>query len=486
MEGKLSNISFAELIGTIYIKNLNGIITLNWDKLWKLIYIQNGKLQMVLSNEEEENLLEFLLSTEAITKEDADFIQQEINNKAIFAAIKESNLISEEDLLNYNDMLCKGIIFSLFNWVLGTFLFKETSSNKLEYSLNYSIPEIIFEGTRRISDFQLIKLRIGKYNNLLSLSESFYNEAKNLPLSPSETFIISRIGKNTSIKELIDMTMLDEEEVCHCIFALKCCGFISITPVEEPPIQIIEKPRRTYDEYRFIEKVKDLAENIHNMKDHEILGLEPDFDYDTLINTFEEVNNKYNPDKYNSYIYNEIKDDLNLVYENMLKAYIRLRASSIAKPSITSNLSLAEAERKNFYLYFEDKLPTKPTELIDKEEMKNAEFYFTKAKQAAEIGDYYSAVQNCEKALSLDSNNPSLYLFLAKIYSELPRFIDKAIEIYYKYLNIKPMDNKSRLKLVKLLIKASDHISAIDELNKILEKEPDNEEVKNLIAELSS
>lgn len=486
MEGKLSDISFAELIGKIYIKNLNGIITLNWDELWKLIYIQNGKLQIAVSNQEEENLLEFLLSTEAITKEDADLIQQKINNKSIFTAIKESALISEEDLHNYNDMLCKGIIFSLFNWVLGAFSFKETSSNKLEYSLNYPIPEIIFEGTRRISDFQLIKLRIGNYNNLLSLSESFYNEAKNLPLSPSETFIISRIGEKTSIKELIDMTMLDEEEVCRCIYALKCCAYISITSVEEPPILILEKPRRTYDEYRFIEKVRELAKNIHNMKDHEILGLEPNFDYDILINSFEELANEYNPDKYISPIYAEIKNDLNIIYENLLKAYIRLRASSIAKPSITANLSLAEAERKNFYSYLKDKIITIPKETTDKEEMKNAEFYFTKAKQAAEIGDYYNAVQNCEKALFLDSNNTSLYIFLADLYSELPRFINKAIEIYYKYLDIKPMDNKSRLKLAKLLIKASDHISAINELNKILEKDPDNEKTQNLITKLSS
>jgi hypothetical protein len=481
MEGKLSDISFAELIGKIYIKNLSGIITLNWDELWKLIYIQSGKLQFVVSNQEEENLLEFLLSIEAITKEGVDKVRQIIDSKSIYLGIKESGIISEEELTNYNDMLCKGIIFSLFNWVLGTFSFREAKANRLDYNLNYSVPEVIFEGTRRISDFPLIKLRIGKYNHLLSLSESFYNEAKNLPLTPSETFIISRIGEKTSIKELIDMTMLDEEEVCRCIYALKCCGFISITPVDEvPPPPILEKPRRSYEEYRFIESTKEFAKKIPELKDYEILGLEPSFDFDSLLSNFEELSEKYNPDKYTSPTYSDIKEELAFISDQILKAYIRLRALSIAKPSITKDTNIAEAEKRNFYSYFTDKGEHLTPEEINKE----IQQYFIKAKEAAEIGDYFTAVQNCEKAIAFDQNNAELYLFLAKIYSELPRFINKAIETYSKYLELKPSDTQSRLKLAKLLLKASNPSNAMNELLKIIEIEPDNEEAKYLLSQL--
>jgi len=93
-------------------------------------------------------------------------------------------------------------------------------------------------------------------------------------------------------------------------------------------------------------------------------------------------------------------------------------------------------------------------------------------------------VQNCEKAIAFDQNNAELYLFLAKIYSELPRFINKAIETYSKYLELKPSDTQSRLKLAKLLLKASNPSNAMNELLKIIEIEPDNEEAKYLLSQL--
>src|SRR4030042_4669816 len=188
MEGKLSDITFSELIGDIYQKNSNGILTLTWGDLWKLIYIENGNLHYIVSNQEEENLLEFLLSLEAIPHDEAKKIQTVINGKTLFQALQDSHCVPEEDLLNYNDMLCKGIIFSLFNWVLGSFHFREcTATQKIDNQLSYSIPELILEGVRRINDYQIIKFRLGKLHHIASISDTFYQKAKDLPLTPSET-----------------------------------------------------------------------------------------------------------------------------------------------------------------------------------------------------------------------------------------------------------------------------------------------------------
>jgi len=267
------------------------------------------------------------------------------------------------------------------------------------------------------------------------------------------------------------MTMLEEEEVCRCIYALKCMGFLTLDfPIREEQ-QVYEKVSRTYEEYRFMEAVKNLAKNLDNMKDHEILGIDSVFDVETLRNSFEETALKYNPERYSSVRFADIKKELNLIYRRIIQAYINLSASTIDKPSGTKYSAVAEKEK--IYLMGE--------KLISDNE---AFILFEKAKEFADKGDYYQAVNLCQQAIEINKRVPEFHLFIADIYSELPRFTNKAIEHYLNYLEILPNNIAVKIKLAELYIKFSQWEKANKELQEVIELQPDNETAQQLISEI--
>ncbi len=472
MQGLITEKSFAEVLGEIFQRKGTGFLFLSWEELWKIIYIEEGIIKNTVSNQEEENIGEYLMSLDIISKEHLEQIQATQKEGNVYEQILALNLINEEDLLSYKEMLCKGIIFSLFNWLSGKFNYEE---RKLEgdrkYFVNFPIAEILLEGVKRINEYQFIQLRLGSLEQIPVLSESFYSRAKGLPLNPSETFVISRIDNKTTIKQIIEMTMLEEEEVCRCIYALKCMGFLTLEAPIQDEQQIYEKVSRTYEEYRFMEAVKNLAKNLDNMKDHEILGIDSVFDIETLRNSFEEAALKYNPERYSSVRFAGVKKELNLIYKRIIQAYINLSASTIDKPSETKYPSIAEKEK--IYLIGEEIV-------LDKEAL----ILFEKAKEFAEKGDYYQAVNLCQQAIEKNKKVPEFHLFIADIYSELPRFANKAIEHYLSYLEILPNNITVKLKLAELYIKISQWEKANKELQEIVELEPDNETAHQLISEI--
>ena len=481
MEGRLSEKSFGEILGELYQFNISGVLSLSWDELWKLIYFEDGAIKNIISNQEEENLLEFLLSLEAITESQFNEIQNQLENASIYAALRDSSILSEEELNNYNEMLGKGVLYSLFNWLSGAYTFNEMKiKNKDYFHSSFIIPELILEGVKRINDYQIIEFRLGSLNEMVSLSDKFFLQAKDLPLTPSETFIISRIDNKTSIKEIIEMTMLDAEEVCRAIFALKCLGYLEFQePKEDEPPEIIEKPTRSYEEYRFIENVKAFAEKLPSLEEYEILGLDRSFDLDSLRINFQELVLKYDPESYSYVRFGEIKNILKLIHKRIIQAYIRLSATSIGKPPLAKIPSIAEMEKRRFFSMTAD---FTASSLLPSDSKQKAQELFKIAKNYAQQDDYYQAVQHCQEALNLDDTIPDFYLFMASIYSEFPRFYDKAVNSFETYLKLKPTNVEARIKLVKLFIKAADFVKASKELKTITSLEPENAEARKLMS----
>ena len=108
--------------------------------------------------------------------------------------------------------------------------------------------------------------------------------------------------------------------------------------------------------------------------------------------------------------------------------------------------------------------------------------YYNLGLLAEELKDESQAITYLEKAYAIDPSQKILVLSLKKLYLNQDK-VQLAIDILEKYLSSQPNDIEVRLELAKIY-KDSDIDKAKEDLKKILELDPNNEEAKNLLSKL--
>jgi tetratricopeptide (TPR) repeat protein len=93
---------------------------------------------------------------------------------------------------------------------------------------------------------------------------------------------------------------------------------------------------------------------------------------------------------------------------------------------------------------------------------------------------HQKAIQVLEKALSLNNERPELYLMLASIYENLQEY-DRAINLIKEGLNKLEDDIELLFRLGMLLDKTGDKVSCLDQMQRILEINPDHADSLNYV-----
>jgi type IV pilus assembly protein PilF len=93
-------------------------------------------------------------------------------------------------------------------------------------------------------------------------------------------------------------------------------------------------------------------------------------------------------------------------------------------------------------------------------------------------GEYATAIEKYQKALSLSPTYLIVYYDLANTHIALNRF-DDAIECYQKAADLSPQSKQASLGLARLYIKMNRQQEAKDELKKIIESDPRSQTAKD-------
>ena len=121
------------------------------------------------------------------------------------------------------------IIYSVFSWESGEYRF-ETIDKPIEDDLAcaLSTDEIILEGVRSMATASTIRHAIGNPDRILQNVEGVAVDEKNVTLTASEGFVLSRVDGKTSVAEIAAISPLDDDETFRCIYVLISTGILRL------------------------------------------------------------------------------------------------------------------------------------------------------------------------------------------------------------------------------------------------------------------
>jgi len=233
IRGLLYDQPFAEVLGEILRKNYSGRLTLSWMDLCKNIYIDNGKIVGVLSNQEGENFLELLLEKNRLSPKKAREIQKQSFDLLIHYSTALTELTPEARSRVGSEMheLSWKILTGLFSWLVGEVIF-EASPSPPKMMINIPVSEALARGVKESADLNFIKRRLFWGKCKIKKSPEFQKNLVNLKMKPTDTFLLFRFEDHTTFQELFPMTGISEDEFYRLIYVFLCSDVVTIEEIK--------------------------------------------------------------------------------------------------------------------------------------------------------------------------------------------------------------------------------------------------------------
>jgi len=228
MRGQLNQDCLPDVLRQIYLERRSGCLRLTQDHTRKEIFFELGAMVFASSNRREDRIGESMLRHSTISQEQFDLAQAHMGRGKRFGKILvDLKIISERDLIANVTFQVLDIIYSVFNWTVGSYEFYEVGKTISEdLKLDLSTASIILEGVRRISDIDVIERGLGDLNRLVGPSTNPLLRLQTLSLRPLERQIIDVIREPLSLIKLLVKVKSPAETVLRSLYGLLSAGVL--------------------------------------------------------------------------------------------------------------------------------------------------------------------------------------------------------------------------------------------------------------------
>lgn len=245
LEGNLANLFVPDILSFLNLINKTGRSDFFHDRLEVNLYWKNGEIVFATSNSEEDTLGKFLLRNGKITKE-----QYEESQKHMSPGQKHGKVLVKLGFITPKDLWwgvkeqILEIIYKLFSWKSGKFLFFETNEEDFHQRifLDLNTTNIIMEGVRRLDEWKVIREKIPSSEVIfqrIAQEEDFINK---LNLNKIEKETLNLIDGKKSVSELVHLLGLSEFETHKILYSLNVAQLI--TPIiKQVEIKIDEEDK---------------------------------------------------------------------------------------------------------------------------------------------------------------------------------------------------------------------------------------------------
>jgi Domain of unknown function (DUF4388) len=222
--GDLSEHPLPELLFTIGLYKVPGVLTFSRKQVTKQIFIRDGHIVFAASNSWEDHLGEFLFRCGKISRVDLD---QSVKLLSRATGKREGDILIEMKAILSQELAWavrshqQAIVRSLFNWFDGSMKFEIGNFKESEpIQLDILIPKAILDGVRNI---QLAKKIIGLLGDKTTVLEPEENADLALELfggEEKEREILKRVDGKTTLYELCSHSAYGAQETAKILYGL--------------------------------------------------------------------------------------------------------------------------------------------------------------------------------------------------------------------------------------------------------------------------
>ena len=223
-KGNLAEHPLPELLYTIGLYRVPGVLTLTHKHACKRLFLRDGRIIFAASNLKEDELGDFLFRCGKITRVQLATSSRILANskgKRIGQILVEMGGIQEADLSWAVRSHQQMILWSLFNWFDGTTLFNVGNFKEREsILLDLTIPRAILDGIRNIT---LAKRVIGFVGDRKTILEKKDDSQLTLEMhEPDETEreVLRKVDGKTSLYDICASSPSGPHETAKVLYAL--------------------------------------------------------------------------------------------------------------------------------------------------------------------------------------------------------------------------------------------------------------------------
>ncbi len=236
LQGDLARIQLPDVLSFVSMIRGTGKLALRQNDLERCIHWKEGEIIFATSNSPEHSLGQFLLRNGKITP-----AQYEESKRRVTANTRHGKLLVQMGAISPKDLWwgvknqALEILFSLFSWKDGSFLFSdsvdELANERIVLSINTQ--GVIMEGIRRLDESARIREKVPSLEVVFIKVPGAVPNFRELEMSDHEVEVYNNIDGKRSVRGLIGKSELTEFEVTRILFQLLSARLIEQAPEEK-------------------------------------------------------------------------------------------------------------------------------------------------------------------------------------------------------------------------------------------------------------
>ena len=343
MNGQISEQPLAELIREISLKSLSGRLRLEHDRAHVVAYFHSGKFLYAASNVRTLRVREYLKKADAVSDQDLAQFNERVSDTDLLRVLCAQTVLSPAVAEEIQARLVTDVLRVALLWTEGTWDFESRSRLTEQLNAEIDMGALLLEAGRRMpGEFAASRFR-NPAEMITSVDEPLVNEN----LLPAEVFLLSRVDRPMTVRELVAVSGLGEEETLAHVYSLTLAGLLKrehwhavftgeqstpAPPVREksipaPPPAVAREPTPEIDE----RDVESFLVSVKTARTHyEVLGVEREISASDLKTVYYGLARRYHPDRFRKN-YAAMVPRIESAFARITQAYDTLREDKLRR-----------------------------------------------------------------------------------------------------------------------------------------------------------
>jgi hypothetical protein len=230
LAGNLRTVPLSDLLQLISTSGKTGMLSVSREEQKREIYFIKGNIVHASSSGSEEELLgNIILNRKSIEKSDLEraLSLQKVTRKKLGTILSEMGLISREELMEFLRFQIEEIVYRLFSWTVGDFVFYEGKMAATDRSsVQLNTMNVIMEGTRRIDEWIHIQETLPADDVRIRVVKNPKMKSSKVTMKVEELQVLSLVDGERTVPDFLQVSPLSEFSTRKALYNLINSGLI--------------------------------------------------------------------------------------------------------------------------------------------------------------------------------------------------------------------------------------------------------------------
>ena len=503
MNGQLSEQPLAELIREISAKSLSGRLRLEHERVHAVAYFEQGEFLYAAANVRTLRVRDYLKKAEAVSDQDLAQFNERVSDTDLLKVLCAQKLLSTATAEQIQTRLVADVLRLALLWTDGAWEFDARSRLSEELNPQIDFAALLLEAARRLP----AKFATSRFENPAELITPVEAPLFNENLLPAEAFLLSRVDRPTTVREIVAVSGLGHDETLGHLYALALAGLLKrdqwpavfrddqatrppapkkVAPPPPPPPPV----ERAQSQDTSPQDVENLLVRVKNARTHyDVLGVAREISAPELKTAYYQLARRYHPDRFRKSAA-ELVPRIESAFARITQAYDtlrddQLRASYDAKLEVRKKVDqIADAAPKA------SAPAPQPESVVDGaaepvvSAAERAALQFKEGFAAFEMGQKKAALGLFASAARAVPNEPRYRAFYGQVLAENEATRRAAESELSAAVKLDPNNAEYRMMLAELYRDLGLKLRAKGEAERAVAADPNNRKARDLLRSL--